>query len=317
MSGFLVNGYVYPWVDPAILKESRSSLTFVSLFTYGVTSEGELIPLEDESLLEELRVLGDGFYAIAPLMVVAAMGPDGNFDSGLGHRVVSDPMASQRLSLAISEACRAKDLAGVDFDFEYLPPEDGEAYAALIRQTRDLLAPEGRIVTVAAAPKTYGEQPGLLYEAHDYPLLGQAADFVLLMTYEWGYSYGPPMAVSPIGSVRRVLDYGITAIPPEKILMGMSNYGYDWTLPYEENLPAEKLFNEEAQARAAYYGVSVQYDEEAQAPFYHYTDEQGREHVVWFEDRRSWDARLALVSEYGLAGISIWNLMALPPLQPV
>ena len=40
------------------------------------------------------------------------------------------------------------------------------------------------------------------------------------------------MAVSPIGSVRRVLDYGVTAIEPSKIYMGMPNYGYDWPLPF-------------------------------------------------------------------------------------
>ena len=40
------------------------------------------------------------------------------------------------------------------------------------------------------------------------------------MTYEWGYSGGPAMAVSPIDQVRRVLEYAITEIPPNKIMMG-------------------------------------------------------------------------------------------------
>ena len=163
---------------------------------------------------------------------------------------------------------------------------------------------------MALAPKTSTDQPGLLYQGHDYAGMGQAADYCLLMTYEWGYTFGPPMPVSPINNVRRVIEFGITQIPAEKILMGMSNYGYDWALPFAEGESrAEKLTNYQAEARAAYYGVPIQYDEEAQAPFFTYTAPDGTEHIVWFENEQSWTARLALVEEYGLAGISIWNIM--------
>lgn len=112
--------------------------------------------------------------------------------------------------------------------------------------------------------------------------------------------------------MRRVLDYGVSEIPPDKILMGMPNYGYDWTLPFVRGESrAEKISNGEAVARAARYGVPVEFSEEYQSPYYYYYDELGREHVVWFEDERSWQAKLNLVPEYGFAGISIWNIM--PP----
>ena len=168
----------------------------------------------------------------------------------------------------------------------------------------------GYLTSVALAPKVRADQPGVLYEGHDYAGMGRAADYCLLMTYEWGYTYGEPMAVSPINHVRRVLEYGLTEIPAEKILMGMSNYGYDWALPFVRGeSKAEKLTNYQAQARAEYYGVPVEWDETAQAPFYTYATATGVKHIVWFENERSWQARLALVAEYGLAGISIWNIM--------
>ena len=43
---------------------------------------------------------------------------------------------------------------------------------------------------------------GLWYEGHDYKAHGEIVDYVVIMTYEWGYSGGPAMAVSPIGPVR-------------------------------------------------------------------------------------------------------------------
>ena len=89
----------------------------------------------------------------------------------------------------------------------------------------------------ALAPKTSAGQKGTLYEGHDYTAIGAACDAALLMTYEWGYTYGPPMAVAPIRNVRQVVEYALTEIPPEKIWLGVPTYGYDWTLPYEKGQP--------------------------------------------------------------------------------
>ena len=74
-------------------------------------------------------------------------------------------------------------------DFEYVYGTDAAAYAQFVARLREALRPWGMPVIVALAPKVFAAQPGRLYEGHDYKLLSQAADFVLLMTYEWGYTY--------------------------------------------------------------------------------------------------------------------------------
>ena len=301
----LVNGYMYPFVNSEVLEATLPNLSMLSLFTYGITAEGDLIPLDDEGLIEAARAQG-----VVPLMVLAAMNQEGTFDSQLASTVLNNPQARARLVENILSNIQAKGLGGVDFDFEFLFPEDREAYASFVDQTRQRLNPEGYMVTVALAPKTYAEQPGLLYEGHDYALMGQAANLALLMTYEWGYMFGPPMAVAPVNLVRRVLDFGVTQIPPSKILMGIPNYGYDWTLPFVEGQSmAEKISNTEAVERAARVGAEIQYDQLAETPFYRYFDDLGREHEVWFENEASIRAKLNLVAEYGLAGVSYWNLM--------
>ena len=162
---------------------------------------------------------------------------------------------------------------------------------------------------MALAPKTSADQRGLLYEGHNYRLLGEAADLVLLMTYEWGYTYGPPLAVAPLPNVRRVVEYALTEIPPEKILLGIPNYGYDWTLPYVRGESrATSISNQYAVTLAGDNNAEIQYDPTAQAPFFRYTDPAGREHEVWFEDARSIRAKLSLLSRYDLAGAGYWNL---------
>ncbi len=305
MAEYIVNGYAYPSISKETLEWWLPRLSWVAAFSYGFTEDGNLINLEDANLIIPATEAG-----VRPMMVLTPLDADGNFNDNIAIRVFENPDAQQNLIDNIEANIKNKNMGGVDFDFEYLAADYADDYVELVGRTRGRLRPQGYLTTVALAPKVSTDQPGLLYQGHDYAGMGQAADYCLLMTYEWGYTYGPPLPVSPINSVRRVLDYGVTQIPPEKILMGMSNYGYDWRLPLVQGeSKAEKLTNYQALARAEYYGVDVQYDEEAQAPFFTYTSPDGSEHIVWFEDERSWRARLALVEEYGLAGISIWNIM--------
>jgi len=176
-------------------------------------------------------------------------------------------------------------------------------------RTVNRLRPEGYIVSTALAPKTSAGQTGLLYEAHDYPAHGRIVDFVILMTYEWGWIGGPPWAVAPINEVRKVLNYAVTAIPRNKIMMGVPLYGYDWRLPFIQGTTRAQIITpQEAIRRAARYGVSIQYNYLYQAPFFFYTDETGATHEVWFEDARSVQAKYNVVKEYGLRGVSYWEL---------
>ena len=301
----IVNGYAYPDINPDLLQRTLPNLTLISNFSYGLTAEGGLLLLDDQAILDLAIPAG-----VKPLMVLTALSERGNFDGQAIGRLLASEESQEALIDQILITLNEKNMFGVDFDFEYIPAEDRETYAALIRRTAERLNAQGYLVTAAVAPKTSSDQPGLLYEGHDYGLIGAAANLTLLMTYEWGYTYSEPMAVAPLPQVRRVIEYGLTQIPAEKILMGIPNYGYDWTLPHVPGQSKARLIgNEEALWLAGYYGADVQFDDWAQSPWFYYWDREGRQHEVWFEDERSIRAKLSLVEEYGLAGVSYWNLM--------
>lgn len=119
------------------------------------------------------------------------------------------------------------------------------------------------------------------------------------------------MAVAPLNMVQRVVEYAVTEIPPQKIKLGIPNYGYDWPLPYERGVTrARTIGNIEAVQIAIEHGVNIQFDEVAQSPFFRYTEE-GIEHEVWFEDVRSIRAKFGLIQEFGLVGAGYWQLMQL------
>ncbi len=300
-----VNGYAYPDINRRLLRQTASYLTYVSPFTYGFTPAGELIPLEDQDLINIAREYGAGC-----LLHLSTLTTEGNFSNVLASAVLQSQEARANLTRNILAEIQIKGYDGLDIDFEFVFPAEAELYADFVRQLREALNPEGYPVIVALVPKISADQPGDFYQGHDYEALGAAANFVLLMTYEWGYTYGPPLAVAPLPNVKRVLDYAVTEIPREKIYMGMPNYGYDWTLPYIRGESRARLIgNEEALDIARRYGAVIQYDETAQSPNFTYMDEEGREHIVWFEDARSILAKIDTAQSYGFFGLGYWNLM--------
>ncbi len=118
------------------------------------------------------------------------------------------------------------------------------------------------------------------------------------------------MAVAPINNVRRVVEYAVSEIPPEKIMLGIPNYGYDWILPFESGITrATAIGNEYALEIAQRNNAAIEFDETAQSPYFYYRDRQGLEHVVWFEDVRSIAAKFNLIREFNLRGGGYWNIM--------
>lgn len=305
LGSILTNGYAYPFIQRRELSSTLPYMTYLAPFTYGINAQGGLLPLNDEALLAEAFRLGT-----APVLHLSSLTEEDTFSSQRAAQVLTDPALRSGLTEQVIATMEQKGYRGLDVDFEYLPAGLREPYADFIQSLHDRLAPLGYPVLVAVAPKTYAAQPGLLYEAHDYAALGAAADFVLLMTYEWGYAYSPPMAVAPLPNVRQVLDYAVTEIPREKLLLGIPNYGYDWPLPFVQGeTRATSISNQEAVAIAVRNGAEIQYDQRAQSPWFRYTGPGGAVHEVWFEDARSMSAKLRLIREYGLAGAGYWNLM--------
>ncbi|MDE5716095.1 MAG: LysM peptidoglycan-binding domain-containing protein [Lachnospiraceae bacterium] len=301
-----VNGYAYPFIQKDVLDETLPYLSSLSVFSYGFNTDGDLIPptVDDTFMIDAALVQG-----VRPVLTLTPIGPDGNFNNFLITSVVNNQTAKDNLLNNLLAIVQEKNFQGVDIDFEYIRPEDRVPFADFVADVRNLLSPYGYHVSVALAPKTSDTQAGLLYEGKDYGLLGEAADSVLLMTYEWGYTYGPPMAVAPINQVRRVVEYAVTRIDPAKIDLGVPNYGYDWTLPFVQGSSrATTVSNLEAVRIAIEADAPIQFDEVAMSPFFQY-EKDGQLHEVWFEDVRSYRAKFALLPEYGLRGMGYWQIM--------
>ena len=305
--GFIeVNGYIEPSTpekETQIVRDVGEYLTYLSPFSYQVRADGSLKPINDAAMLSAAKE-----FRIAPLLVLTNFGT-GTFDTELVDALLGDTAVQQTLINNMIQTMRAKGYYGVNIDFERISPENRELYNDFLRKVVAALHPLGYVVSTALAPKNSAYQTGAWHGAHDYKAHGEIVDFVILMTYEWGWSGGPPYAVAPVDLVEEVLRYAVSVIPSRKILMGMPLYGYDWMLPFMPGGKwAKRLSPQEALKLAAEVGATISYNEQTQAPTFKYYDSNGVQHEVWFEDARSVRAKLLLVNKYDLRGVSYWVL---------
>lgn len=303
IGSYMTGGYAYPFIDINLLNTTLPFMGGIMPFTYGFKADGSLVMLDDNVMIGRAWT-----YETKPVMHLSTLTAEGVFSVELAQLLLNNRNLWDTLINNVLSVVEQKGYYGLDVDFEFLGKENATQYVQFITYVREKLNAQGYPVLVAVAPKTSVTQPGVLYEGHDYKALGEAANSVLLMTYEWGYTYGPPMAISPINQVSNVVEFALTQIDASKIFLGISNYGYDFTLPYVKGESrAPSLSYIEAMTLATDNGSVIQFDEVTQAPFFRYFDND-IEHNVWFEDARSLQARLNLLQKYNLKGALYWNL---------
>lgn len=305
-----INSFLY--VEPRIpvaasmVEEVRrrvGDLTFLGMFSYQVHRDGSLTAPQTDDILQIARNGG-----VTNALVVSNL-EDYAFNADLAHALFVDEIAQNQLFGNLIQIANDEGYGEIHFDFELLHPEDRELYTNFLRKARDRFHQAGFKISAAVAPKSSDVQTGI-YGAHDYAALGEILDYVMLMTYEWGYTYSDPQAVSPIQPVRNVVSYAASVMPREKIFLGQNLYGYDWTAPFppQGGPPAKAISPQQAIALALERKAEIQYDMQAQAPYFHYYDDRGLLHEVWFEDARSIQAKYDLMKELDIGGIMYWKL---------
>jgi spore germination protein len=304
-----VNAYVLP--SPVARDDARAAefaaaaeaLTWVSPFSHRALPDGSIESPDDG----EVRALAE-LSGAAPLLVLTNSRPNGAFDTDAASALLERPDAQERLLDSVDRLRAERGYRGLSVDFERLRWEDRPRFADFLRRAAEREHAANGVLVTAVAPKYHADQSGIWHAGHDYSLHGAVADRVVVMAYEWGHSEGPPAPVAPLDEVRKVLRYAISEIPREKLLLGVPLYGYDWALGEDHAERPLRLGVSEALELAAREGAAVQYDVGHESPWFRYIDAAGREHLVWFENRRSLTAKLDLARALGLRGVSFWRL---------
>ncbi len=301
--------YLQPTTSPisqALLNattEAAPQLTYLAPFSFEPRTDGSL---KEPSISGVLDITSQN--RVIPMLVVSNIDENGGFSPDLAEIIFTNNEVQNNLINNILTTAQTYGMTDIHFDFENLRPAQKTSYNNLLWNVKGRL-PQGYTLSTTLVPKTSDAMTSGVYGAHDYATHGQVADFVVIMTYDWGWQGGPPQAVSPIQPVRQVINYAKTKMPANKIMVGQNLYGFDWTLPYAAgNPPAKAVSSQGAVDLARKYNVPIQFDNTASAPYFRYYDENGTQHEVWFEDNRSIQNKFNFIKQSGVRGISYWKL---------
>ena len=262
---------------------NRRDVSEVSPWMYGVGSNGQIILDSGISLsaingqLTRLRAQG---LPIVPTL--ANVDAQGNWSYAPVARVLHDPAMAGRQVAAIVALADSNGYAGIDLDYEELHAR-------------------GKLLSVALFAKASNAGYAPRNVAQDYAAIGKVADQVRLMGYDYHWDSSPPGPIAPVGWIRGVLSYARTQMPASKIVLGIPQYGYDWSGGHGASVTWP-----EALQIARQHHVTPQYDAVSQAPWFGYTDAAGHRHTVWFENAASARAKFDLAARAGIGGVYLW-----------
>lgn len=301
------NGYTFPFINRDILRKTLPFLTYLTIYEYRVIcSSGELNDLDDEEIIQIAKA-----YGVAPLMLITTLIDVGTDGSTMDFSILLTKEVQENFINNVLEVLEAKGYYGLNIFIQYFNLEHQVKVEEFIKNLSERLNKKGYPLIITLTPQTV---LGQTFSSIDYSRLGHAANGVLLLSYEWGSSFGPPAAATSVPLVREYLDFGITQIPPEKIHIGIPVIAYNWELPYVPGVSSGNALSiDSAIQLASETNAIIQFDEIAQAPFFYYdigTPNKKTTYIVWFKDARSIDVLTSLVPEYGLAGVAIWNIMS-------
>ncbi|HET9495733.1 MAG TPA: glycosyl hydrolase family 18 protein [Chloroflexia bacterium] len=281
------------------LSANARHLTHVSPWFYNLGADGRITGNDRPDVSQIIRAAG-----AKSLPMVKNSSAEYNAFTAL----VSDPAKVDSIAEQIDAIVTNNNYDGITLDFEALNPDDKTRLTILASRVFDRLHPKGKQVAIAVAPKTRDVATGWA-AAYDYPALGRVVDYVLIMAYDYAWVNGDPGAIAPLPRLRDTANYTLARIPARQVIWGVGVYGYDWAVgPDGKSLgPAQSRTWAEADAIARRPGAQSGYDATAQAPWARYTD-NGQLREVWYENRRSFEAKLNLISERDMAGFGIWRL---------
>ena len=276
----------------------------VSPFWYRVQADGRIVPYttasgatyEDQAILSFLRT--NGILVIPTVANIL----DGVWDGAVVSKIIADPQLSATNISGLVNLAITSGYDGIDLDYENLRASDRPAFTAFVQNLAAALHAHGKLLTVNVYAKT--SEPGTWDgpRAQDWWAIGQVADQVRIMTYEYSWSTSPPGPISPVNWVNEVISFATSEIAAEKIMQGVPFYGYDWIGQRGTDL----VWNQ-AMGLANQHGAAIMWDSASASPWFEYGSDPSR-HTVWFENGSSVDAKLQVTRLYNIGGVTLWRL---------
>jgi spore germination protein len=306
------NGFAYPFIKTSTLKKSLPYLTYLTIFGYTLTLEGNIIDVNDK----EIRDMAHDF-GVATLMFLSTFNLHGIGSIETIFTILENDELTENLIDSIIDTLRKNNFYGVMVTFQYLDEPYLKLYENYVTKLSDRLKKEGYKAFIILTPVYIIDENKVVFKKINYSYIGEKADGIILMNYNWGVNYNPPLPISSLFYANEFLEYIVDQIPPGKISLGLPIMGYDWELPYIIGITkAHALKVDSIMNLAQNTDVTIHFDHFSHTPYFYYQSEgfgTTVQHKIWFIDARSIEALSLLFKSYSLSGTCIWNIMEFHP----
>ena len=249
--------------------------------------------------LEVERIARDHFMRIMPVLNNAEAA---EFDSKRAHLLFSKPANRRAFILQLKEWLKKHRYHGINVDFENVDSEDIGSYCLFLKELKKEFTDEHLAVSVDLAAGNI-EMP--------WREIASSCDFVILMAYDEHSAHNPAGPIASISWYNKILQKALNLIPPEKLVLGVANYAYDWkenskradVMTFQQALVvAQDNMPDEPPSKV------IDFDSQALNPTFTYEDEEGAGHQVWILDAVTAANQWHLAQNFHIRGAALWML---------
>ncbi|MEN6461857.1 MAG: glycosyl hydrolase family 18 protein [Syntrophomonas sp.] len=284
--------FAYYYRNSSEFKENADLFTDVAFRWFQTNGSGDLFyEYQDnyDEMLAFAKSKGIKCHASVVLMDKTAL-----------HELLSSPQNRANLVTNLVKKVNNSGYDGVNIDFEFIPSDDKGLFNTFLSELKTGLGPN-KTLSAAVFARTSSDKWATGY---DYQQIGEISDFVVVMAYDYHYKTSAPGPVAPLWWVKNVVAYMTDIMPPNKILLGVPTYGYDWA----SGLTTATVTLNKLNTIRQNYQVTEHFDTESASPYYTYTDNNGVWHQIWLENEVSLAAKMKVATDNHLAGISFWRI---------
>jgi spore germination protein YaaH len=291
-------GYYVTWHPSSLvsLQANVGQLDVVSPYYYHLTPSGTIKSFAEANVLAWLRTTG--------VMIVPLIQNESRWDEF--RTTIATPGKRQAIVDKLVQLVEDEGYDGIHIDFEGVNQTDKALLTDFMTRLSTAFHARNWLVTQAVIARS-SDRPSEWGGAYDYAALGRLNDYVVVMAYDYtSVGSKTPGAAAPLWWVNDVVDYATSQMSPDKILLGIPLYGYDWNT--KKGPPATAVSNPDAAALTLRTGAQSGYDDDDGAPWIKYKDVAGDDHEVWYENATSFDAKLEVLIDAQLGGFAVWRL---------
>lgn len=304
---FEVRGSIPYWDQENAInsfKENVNAFSQVPVFWFYLDTEGSVKKYKSADIDSELIDFAHE-QSIKISALIANLPEDGDWDSERVSKVIGTSSSRKKHIQEIVDLVNKYNFDGVSIDYEAVAGRERTNFSAFIKELSVALGRENKFLGVALHPKTSNSMGQ--YRFQDWEELAKYADELYIMSYGENYDEGSAGPIASLPWVKRIVDYTKSLnVPLEKFFLGIPLYGYDWNMDNDD--AAEGLTYRDVLSLLSDNNLELEFDQDLASPHFHYEDESGDEHEVWFENAKSVEAKVRLAKDAGFGGVTFWRL---------